>query len=415
MQIPDKMGEKYGFDISAIIFLIVLGIILISLLSILFPALLISMIIGAESQTNPFEVGAWLIPFLVANLAIFIFGILYYKKFLPNKIKNSFNFIVNFEISQKTAMIVFAIIIGGYIIFTANELKQNELDVFKDWQFIQKVLDDFLVGVDGEVSEQLKILYVKNYLLIVSQEVFQNVKVIPFVASILLVSLTYFFTVKLTQKRFAGLISMIILLQSHTFLRYDTSATFSNFWTLFYLLSLYLIYKKWMFSPIAFLASIFSKPLSLAFLPMTLLITARSKIARKSKIGITISYAVIIVGILLVFSIGVESGYSENITSFNHSEFWTGFTTWAFQLRIDGLILVFMLPLSVGLLIKSKKGMREADFILILLGGILLSAPLLAAFTGFNIQPYRWIPLIVFFSIGVGVLLSKPSTDGSKN
>ncbi len=358
MQIPDKMGEKYGFDISAIIFLIVLGIILISLLSILFPALLISMIIGAESQTNPFEVGAWLIPFLVANLAIFIFGILYYKEFLPNKIKNSFNFILNFEISQKTAMIVFAIIIGGYIIFTANELKQNELDVFKDWQFIQKVLDDFLVGVDGEVSEQLKILYVKNYLLIVSQEVFQNVKVIPFVASILLVSLTYFFTVKLTQKRFAGLISMIILLQSHTFLRYDTSATFSNFWTLFYLLSLYLIYKKWMFSPIAFLASIFSKPLSLAFLPMTLLITARSKIARKSKIGITISYAVIIVGILLVFSIGVESGYSENITSFNHSEFWTGFTTWAFQLRIDGLVLVFMLPLSVGLLIKSKKCMR---------------------------------------------------------
>ncbi len=128
MQIPDKMGEKYGFDISAIIFLIVLGIILISLLSILFPALLISMIIGAESQTNPFEVGAWLIPFLVANLAIFSFGILYYKEFLPNKIKKSFNIILNFEISQKTASIVFAILIHGSIIFTANELNQNELD-----------------------------------------------------------------------------------------------------------------------------------------------------------------------------------------------------------------------------------------------------------------------------------------------
>jgi len=66
--------------------------------------------------------------------------------------------------------------------------------------------------------------------------------------------------------------------------------------------------------------------------------------------------------------------------------------------------------LTVGLILVARSGIKEADSILVLMGGTLLAAPLLAGFTGFNVYPYRYIPFIIFFSIGVGILLSRKIT-----
>jgi len=99
--------------------------------------------------------------------------------------------------------------------------------------------------------------------------------------------------------------------------------------------------------------------------------------------------------------------YVGKLQSFNTVDFSSGLTAWAIQLRFDHLVLLFILPLTVGLFFVSRKGVLEADSILILIFGMLLLAPLLPAFSGFNVQPYRFIPLIVFFAVGVGVLLSK--------
>jgi len=228
--------------------------------------------------------------------------------------------------------------------------------------------------------------------------------VIPFIGSISLLLLTYFFTAKIANKRFAGLVATIILLQSYTFLRYDTSATYSNFWTLFYLLSLYSIYNKWYLSHVSYVFSIFSKPVSGIFLPMTLFFTYTANIPRRKKIYIMIFYVIVVAVVIAGLS---QTEYYRDTTPFNASKFWVGFTTWAFMLRFDGLILLFLLPLTVGLFLISRKGIREADSILIMIGGILLLSPILAAFTYFDIQPYRYIPLIVFFAVGVGMLLSK--------
>ena len=75
-------------------------------------------------------------------------------------------------------------------------------------------------------------------LLDASQTIFQNIKILPFVASILVILFTYLLTVQITEKRFAGIIAILVLIQSHTFLRFDTVAVYENFWVLFYLLSL---------------------------------------------------------------------------------------------------------------------------------------------------------------------------------
>ncbi len=70
-------------------------------------------------------------------------------------------------------------------------------------------------------------------------------------------------------------------------------------------------------------------------------------------------------------------------------------------------MLLFILPLIVGLYIASRHGFKHAESMMVLLGGILLTAPLLTGYTDQTNQPYRFVPFVVFFAISVGVLLSK--------
>lgn len=408
----NKMQIQKTSLISLAVFIVALCVVLINILSLIFPTLLVTLTSGSESQVNSFEVGAWTVPVLTVNLLVLGFGLIYYKKRLPNKIDNSFKFLLNFEVSRKVAIIVIIILLGLYVVLTIPELNQKEIDTWKDWEFVEPFIKDF---PDGEGSPQLKALYVKNFLLFSSLTVFQNVKLLPFFASISLIFVTYLLTVQISQKRFAGLVAMAVLLQSHTFLRYDTTATYENFWTLFYVLSLYLIYKKWQFSPLVFLASIFSKPLTVAFLPMTLFFILRSENTRKTKIGLTVSYLIIIGILAFAVLVITDYPYGKSLKFFDGADFWSGFTAWAFQLRIDGLVLVFLLPLTVGLFLRSRQGNHQFDSILVLITGILLAAPLLASFTEFSLQPYRWVPLIAFFAIGVGTLLSKSSVNEPKD
>ena len=133
----------------------------------------------------------------------------------------------------------------------------------------------------------------KYYLLNLSIELFDNIKIIPFIASIGLLFVTYLITKEITNRRFAGIISILVVLQSSLFLKYDTIATYENFWTLFYFISIYLIIKRWYLSPFIFMISVFSKSLTVLFLPITLFFVFRSKISRKGKIFTYILYAII--------------------------------------------------------------------------------------------------------------------------
>jgi len=392
--------------VSLIVFVFTLIVVGISLVSLFFPALLVPITTEYESIVEPFSPGRWALPALITYMIIFYLGLAYYAKKLPKIILNSFQFILNFEISRRLAILAVVIILGGYIAFTVQDLTIYEGSEFGDYDNIKKLIEDF-PSYRNENVEQV-IVYVKNFLLFSSLEIFQNVRVIPFIGSTSLLLLTYLFTAKIANKRFAGIVAMVVLLQSYTFLKYDVSATYSSFWTLFYLLSLYMIYKRWYLSPVLFVLSIFSKPLVVAFFPMTLFFTYRIQMPRRKKFYILLSYGIIIGALIgVVLFTDVEREKEREILKFESVDLWIGFTTWAFQLRFDGFFLLFFLPVIVGLYMISRKGVRDADSILLLLGGILIASPLMAAFSGFNIQPYRFIPLIVFFAVGVGTLLSK--------
>jgi len=247
---------------------------------------------------------------------------------------------------------------------------------------------------------------VRFFFLKSSIEIFGNDRVIPLLASTALLVVTYFFTKMITQKRFAGIISVLIIMQSNVFLTYDTTVSYTNFWILFYLLSLFLVFRFWPLSPVSYLLSIFSKALTATFMPMSIYFILRSSISRKQK-AITAGITVVMILAGGFVAMGSFPSIQRMQEEFNEKEFWMGFTSFAYQLRFDGLVMLFMIPLMVGLFLVARSGIKHGESIMVLISGMLLMTPILTAFTTQTNQPYRFVPLVVFFAVGVGVLLSK--------
>jgi len=402
-------GKPHSNILTYAAFFSTIGIVLFSLVSVVFPALIASSVFQ-DVESDSFEVGLLAVPLFITNIILFGIGFLYYKKKLPSIFQNSIKLILNFEISKKITLVVGIIFLAIYIIFSVGELSLNEEEQYGDYRVLKTALELWPFGETDDlyVTEQND-RFVRMFLLGISQDIFQNIKLLPFVASILLVIVTYFFTVQVTQKRFAGIVAMGILLQSYTFLKYDTIAVYENFWTVFYILSLYTVYKRWYLSSVFYVLSVFTKAFVVVFIPMNVFHTYCVPITNKKKILTMISYVIAIIITIFIFSLG-NTVYGELLV-IDFNDFLLGFTSWANQMHFDSMLVLAILPLTVGLFIKSKQGIKEADSILILMFGSLLIGPLIALLTDFYfILPYRFVPLIVFFAIGVGIILSNKET-----
>ena len=382
--------------LSYVVFAISVSIILLCSVSVIFPALIQSTTSEFSEfpfytpLVDPFELGGLAIPFVILNGIIFIMGIIYYKKHY------SLNRLFDFDVSNKISIIIITIILSIYIAATVGEFAIEES--WYDLRNLQETVDNWAIDDLKRFD-----VHVNNFLLSLSIYLFDNIRVIPFVASISLLITTFFITKEITKKRVPGIIAMVLVLQSNIFLSYDTSATYSNFWVLFYILSLYLILRKWQLSQVAFMLSIFSKLLSIIFLPMTIFFILNNTNGRK-RIYITILYGILtILGLFAASNLGIlfvdEQYIPEN--------FMKGIESFSYQLRFDPMILIFLLPLSVMLFLKSLKGFSQANSIQVLIFGFLLIPPLLITFTQQTNEPYRLILLVVFFAIGVGTLLGK--------
>jgi len=201
---------------------------------------------------------------------------------------------------------------------------------------------------------------------------------------------------------------MLLVLQSNIFLTYDTSAAYSNFWILFYVLSLYLVLKKWQLSHISFVLALFSKFLSAVFLPLTVFFVLNNTKGKK-RMYVLIFYTILIVAGLFAAS----NLFDNNNITYLPENFIKGFVQFSYQLRFDPIILIFLLPLTIVLFLKSLNGFYQGNSIQVLISGFLLIPPLLITFTQQTNEPYRLIPLVVFFAIGVSTLLGKIKLDES--
>jgi hypothetical protein len=334
---------------------------------------------------------------------------------LPFFFQKSIDFIRNFEISNKIAFSVICILIAICIVFNLNELNVNEENEWPDYKALLEpalkfwpnpVPHDFVGEAPNHEIAEHNYRHVRNALLVISKDVFHNIKIVPFMCSLALLILTYYTTTKISKKKFAGLVSMAIVLQSYTFLKYDAIAVYDIFWTLFYLLSIYTIYKKWYLSPISYMLSIFSKIYSAPFVIMSLYFVSNSSMSRKKKISTFILYCVvIIVSVIIIKFKGAE--YGKFIHPVDYNAFWPSLVMWANQMRFDFLIELTILPVTVGLFFASKARIRDADSILVMLSGLLMVGPFVSILIPELETPYRLMPFIVFFAIGVGILFSK--------
>ncbi len=384
-----------------VVFFATLIVVLLTLTPVIFPALYSSVFGMFTENLNAFELGYQAIFLIVSNVVIFGFGIVYYKKKIPSLVQDAVEKIRTFEIPKRVAIISLAVILCVYIGLSAPELS---LDEGKNWNDYSAVLLPALEiwpfgQTDNVYVQEQNDRYVRMFLLDVSLDIFQNIKLLPFVASILVVVFTYLVTVQFCQKRFAG---------SYTFLKFDTVAVYENFWVLFFLISLYMIEKKWFLSPVFYILAFYTKAYVAPFFLMTLFTTYRSQISRRTKIAILISYFVIVSAAISLIFVG-DTVYPD-VIDVNSSKFILGFQVIIAQLRFDLFFIMALLPVTVGLIFLSKNKLKHADSILILIFGTIIASPILVTFTyHYEILPYRFIPLLVFFSIGVGMFFSKNS------
>ena len=381
-------------------------VVLLSLISVVFPGLIIS-IVDTNLFGQTFEMGTMGIPFLIVNVIIVSLITLGIKQKLPNSFTNVIQKILSFDISKRNSFVILIIILSIYVIVTVNELTIYELDQYGDFLVLERAVKIWpeQESENKYLAEQLD-RHVRMALLVVSEGVFQNIKIIPYLASIFLLITTYFLTVKLSEKNFTGLIAVIIILQSSTFYIYDTIAVYENFWVLFYVFSIYLIFKKPKFSSIFFILSIFSKAIFVLWLPISILVTLLSDIPKNKKIFVITTHIVVIIISLIIFQ--YSDAVYGNVIDIEVSEFWIGFTTLASNLRFDIVLLLLLLPVSAGLFLKARNGSKNSISLIVLISGTILVTPILEMITDYYfVYPYRYVPLVVFFAIGLSTLFSK--------
>jgi hypothetical protein len=298
-------STKNNQIIPWIVFLFSISIVLISFTSVMFPALILVSdtvkIPGIDSVTpDPYETGVWSGGVIITSIITFGLAFLYFKNKLPGSLSSLFEKLFSFEISKKIAFITLLVLLIIYISASSAELSSQE--IFEDYTGVKNRLDNWSPDQINSFEPHVRYFFLKSSIVL-----FGNDRVIPLLASAALLVVTYFLTKTITQKRFAGIVSVVIIMQSNVFLIYDTTVSYTNFWILFYLLSLYLVYRFWPLSPVSYLLSIPSKALTAAFLPMSIYFILRSNISRKQKmITAGITAGIILAGGIAFFFLPVK-------------------------------------------------------------------------------------------------------------
>ena len=101
--------------VTFVVFLFSLGIIGISLVSMSFPALIITSTYDFSLEIDPFESSPWLAPIIISTIILLGVGFLYLRKKLPTRIHSIIDYILSFEISKKVAIIIGIIILLSLI------------------------------------------------------------------------------------------------------------------------------------------------------------------------------------------------------------------------------------------------------------------------------------------------------------
>jgi hypothetical protein len=107
----------------------------------------------------------------------------------------------------------------------------------------------------------------------------------------------------------------------------------------------------------------------------------------------------------------VLGGTLVSMTGFDSALFFGVIQGLPNMLATDMAFLVFIVPVTVGLFIRSWRGSSFADCVMLMLLVAIGLYYLLDAATGIPSQPYRLVPLLTFFAIGTGMMFARAEPE----
>lgn len=243
-------------------------------------------------------------------------------------------------------------------------------------------------------------------LLVLSFELFHNYKILVMASSVLLLVVTYAFTLKIAEKNIAGIVAVLVLLQSSIFHNYDTSVTYPPFWALLFVTSLYLsTVKKWWIFPVPFFLAIPAKAITGLYIPAVL---AFEWFYNRKAFKV---FLVLCVSLVLIF-IGFDQFTNRKlggfyvIDEFRLQNFLGGFVSWMWQgFGYDQVTLLLFIIFGF-LLFFNRKQIKNSSAILALTLGMVLTSPILNGLTSYSVWAYRELPLVVVISLIVGLVIA---------
>jgi hypothetical protein len=350
--------------------------------------------------TNPtpsdtFSIGSSAIFGLLSLALTGIFVYFCFIKRVPRLIDIS-NKIHNFEISKRVTIIAIVSVLGMYSILMIPDLgKISPYDA--EYQWNESYYAKFKAGIEPSAISFRPVTFTLFY---ISDLLFHNLKAVPFITSIGIMILTYGITFHITKKRFSGILAVIVLTQSPSFLNYATITSYPNFWIFFYFLSLYLMFKNWGAAVVSFSLSVFAKEEALLLLPI-LLFLAYGYLNIRKKI-----FLIPLISLIAVRIIFPEQSHTE-FTVFSLPYIWSQVSAVFLPLRNDLLILTLLCPFTMLILALRRRKIKESDIIIVSILTTVLHLLVISSVTNEALRGDRFIPLIIFFGMGAGLLFSK--------
>lgn len=246
----------------------------------------------------------------------------------------------------------------------------------------------------GEINKEWKEKLGAVYTLIGSKIITGNYHTFPIISSIALLVTTYFFALKITNNRLASITSVIVVEFSKTFMWYSDDLAYPNFFMVLLMLSIYPFTRSWL-KPLAFIASFIFKAEALAFLPLVFI--------REKNIKIKLAYIgiAVLVGLVVIGFNWIRFDGTINIANAMYPQIGL------YLLDQDMWLLSLLFPVTILLFYLRKLKVEWSSYILGSMGYCLLFQYILPIFTSYNAFGYRMLPFVVFFALGVSLIISK--------
>lgn len=267
----------------------------------------------------------------------------------------------------------------GYVITAPNVVSDQELLLSG---FANHTINSEWKEKPGEV-----------YGLLASKALTGNYHTFSILSSVALLLVTYLLAFKITGNRMTSIISVMVLDLSRTFLWYSDSIPYPGFWSVLFFMSLY-PFKNKLIKPISFITSFVMKAQALAFLPLTIL-------QEKDK-RIKIFYIVMGIGAAVLASVLKWT----RVDGFNPHNLVPPYVVFEIILQ-DFWLIIGVFPLGAVLFYLYRK---KIDWAGTILGGMLWSLffqYVLALFTTYGAFSERMLSFVVFFALGIGLIISK--------